>query len=306
MKTAAGDKRMDGILNIYKEAGYTSHDVVAKLRGILKQRRIGHTGTLDPDAEGVLPVCLGSATKLCDMLTDRDKVYRAVLLLGVTTDTLDTSGRVLHECPVKASADEVRAAILRFVGGYDQVPPMYSALKVNGKKLYELARQGKEVERAPRRVEIYDICIEEISCPRVVMTVHCGKGTYIRALCQDIGNSLGCGGCMEKLERLAACGFTADSALRLSEVERLQSEGKLESRLISSDDILKDLPALQTNQAADRLVHNGNRLEDRNFLQCRNLLGQARVYDSAGTFMGIYGRELEEDSWKPVKMFLGS
>ena len=153
---------INGIINIYKEKGYTSHDVVAKLRGILKQKKIGHTGTLDPDATGVLPVCLGKATKLCDMLADKSKTYEATLLLGITTDTQDTSGTILKESIPQTSKEEVEKAILGFVGAYAQVPPMYSALKVNGKKLYELAREGKVIEREPREVYIHEIIIEEI------------------------------------------------------------------------------------------------------------------------------------------------
>ena len=187
---------MDGLLNVYKERGFTSHDVVAKLRGILKQKKIGHTGTLDPEAEGVLPVCLGKATKVCGLLTDKDKTYRAVLLLGVETDTQDTGGRILSQKEIKAGEEEVRKAVMGFVGGYDQIPPMYSALNLDGKKLYELARQGKEVERKARRVTIHEIVIEKVELPRVTMTVTCSKGTYIRTLCHDIGQVLGCGGCM--------------------------------------------------------------------------------------------------------------
>ena len=181
---------INGVINIYKERGFTSHDVVAKLRGILKQKKIGHTGTLDPDAEGVLPVCLGKGTRLCDMLTDHSKVYEAVLLLGQSTDTQDVSGTVLQEASVEVSEEEVREAIMSFVGPYDQIPPMYSALKVNGQKLCDLARAGKEVERKARPVEIYEIQIEEIYLPRVRMTVSCSKGTYIRTLCHDIGEKL--------------------------------------------------------------------------------------------------------------------
>ena len=174
---------INGIINIYKEAGFTSHDVVAKLRGIVKQKKIGHTGTLDPDAVGVLPVCFGNATKLCDMLTDKTKEYRARMLLGKTSDTQDASGTILTEKEVTASEEEVREAVMSFVGTYDQIPPMYSALKVNGKKLYELARQGVEIERKPRIVEIHHIRIEEIALPYVTFTVGCSKGTYIRTLC---------------------------------------------------------------------------------------------------------------------------
>ena len=190
---------MNGILNVYKEPGFTSHDVVAKLRGICKQKKIGHTGTLDPEASGVLPVCLGNATKLCDLLTDKDKEYRAVLLLGVETDTQDTTGQILTEKEVNAGEEDVRSAILSFVGPYDQIPPMYSALKVNGQKLCDLARKGQVVERKSRRIMIHSIEIEDISLPRVTMRVACSRGTYIRTLCHDIGQKLGCGGAMERL-----------------------------------------------------------------------------------------------------------
>ena len=182
---------INGIINIYKEAGFTSHDVVAKLRGIVKQKKIGHTGTLDPDAVGVLPVCFGNATKLCDMLTDKSKEYEACLLLGLETDTQDISGTVLAEHEVKVSEQEVLEAIKSFEGVYEQIPPMYSALKVNGKKLYELARQGKEVERQPRKVEISYIRILSCELPEVRFVVGCSKGTYIRTLCDDIGKKLG-------------------------------------------------------------------------------------------------------------------
>ena len=187
-----------GIINVYKEKGFTSHDVVAKLRGIVGQKKIGHTGTLDPDATGVLPVCLGKATKLCDLLTDKDKTYEAVMLLGMTTDTQDITGRILEEKSTETlTADKVREVIESFIGDYDQIPPMYSALKVNGKKLYELAREGKVVERKARPVKILDIRIIEMDLPRVRMEVSCSKGTYIRTLCHDIGQKLGCGGPMK-------------------------------------------------------------------------------------------------------------
>ena len=197
-----------GILNVYKEKGYTSHDVVAKLRGITGQKKIGHTGTLDPDAVGVLPVCLGKATRLCDLLTDKDKTYETVLLLGQSTDTQDISGQILETNETKELNEEmVSAAIRSFVGEYEQIPPMYSALKVGGKKLYELAREGKVVERKSRKVKIHEIEILEIQIPRVKMRVSCSKGTYIRTLCHDIGEKLGCGGCMEELTRTRVSRF---------------------------------------------------------------------------------------------------
>ena len=193
---------MDGVLNIRKEKGFTSFDVVAKLRGILHMKKIGHTGTLDPEAEGVLPVVLGKATKLVDLLTDKQKTYEALMHLGLETDTQDMTGTVLCEKTVEVSEEEVEAVIRGFVGEYKQIPPMYSALKVDGKKLYELAREGKTVERKARTVHFYEIDIKEINLPYVRFSVTCSKGTYIRTLCHDIGQKLGCGGCMEELIRI--------------------------------------------------------------------------------------------------------
>ena len=214
-----------GIINVYKEKGFTSHDVVAKLRGIVGQKKIGHTGTLDPDATGVLPMCLGKATKLCDLLTDKNKTYEAVLLLGKTTDTQDITGEVLEEKSTEALTEEkVREAIEGFIGDYEQIPPMYSALKVNGKKLYELAREGKDIERKARPVKILDIQMLEIDLPKVRMEVSCSKGTYIRTLCHDIGEKLGCGGCMESLIRTRVSTFRIEDAKTLDEIETLKLE----------------------------------------------------------------------------------
>ena len=196
-----------GIIVIHKEKGFTSHDVVAKLRGILHMKKIGHTGTLDPDATGVLPVALGKGTKLVDLLTDKEKTYEAVLHLGIDTDTQDMSGTVLEEKPVNVTEEEVRKVLKSFVGEQLQVPPMYSALKVNGKKLYELAREGKTVERKARPVCFYEIEPLEFHLPLVKIRVTCSKGTYIRTLCHDIGEKLGCGGCMESLLRTQVSEF---------------------------------------------------------------------------------------------------
>ena len=207
---------INGLINIYKEPGFTSHDVVSKLRGIVKQKKIGHTGTLDPDAEGVLPVCLGKATKLCDMLAGETKTYEAVLLLGVTTDTQDAGGIIRESRPVSCTEEEVRRCAEAFLGEQLQVPPMYSALKQNGKKLYELAREGKEVERAARPVHFYEITVMKTELPRAWLRVTCSKGTYIRTLCHDIGEALGCGGCMEHLTRTRVGRFEWKDAFRLS------------------------------------------------------------------------------------------
>ena len=295
---------INGIINIYKEAGFTSHDVVAKLRGIVKQKKIGHTGTLDPDAVGVLPVCFGNATKLCDMLTDK---YRARMLSGKTSDTQDASGTILTEKEVTASKEEVREAVMSFVGTYDQIPPMYSALKVNGKKLYELARQGVEIERKPRTVEIHHIRIEEIALPYVTFTVGCSKGTYIRTLCADIGDKLGCGALMESLVRTRVGTFPIEEALKLSQVEELVREGHLEERVIAPDAVFEEYEAITALPEADKALLNGNKLYFGQVRAVRKRFADGewvRVYASNGTFTGVYVFSEEEHGFKPYKMFL--
>lgn len=295
-----------GIINVYKERGFTSHDVVAKLRGILKQKKIGHTGTLDPDAEGVLPVCLGKATKLCDMLTDKDKTYRAVMLLGRTTDTQDTSGKTLEEREVGITEAEIRAIIGSFVGESEQIPPMYSALKVNGKKLCDLAREGKVVERKARPITIYGIDIEEVALPRVTMTVRCSKGTYIRTLCNDIGEKAGCGGCMEQLLRTKVSRFELTDALKLSEIEELRDAGTLAERIVPVDAIFMEQPRVIVKPAFEKLIMNGNPLY-RNHVEADREPADGewmRVYRADGRFLAIYGYEAERKVLKPVKMFL--
>ncbi|MDO5573495.1 MAG: tRNA pseudouridine(55) synthase TruB [bacterium] len=296
---------MDGILNIYKEKGYTSHDVVAKLRGILHQKKIGHTGTLDPDATGVLPVCVGRATKLCDMLTDHSKTYRAVMLLGVMTDTQDLSGTVLTRAQesdmVHITKDAVCAAIMSYVGTYQQIPPMYSALKVNGKKLYELARAGIEVERKARTVEIEEIRILDVNLPEVTIEVSCSKGTYIRTLCHDIGQKLGVGAAMKELTRTKVDRFLLEDALTLSQVESLRDAGALEQHMISLETMFDALPKLTVDASLDKLLLNGNKFK-RTDEYTENT--QVRVYDSQGHFTGIYCKQQSE--YRPVKMFLGS
>lgn len=302
---------MDGIINVYKEKGYTSHDVVAKMRGILRMKKIGHTGTLDPEAEGVLPVCLGKGTKLCDMLTDKSKTYRAVLLLGRETDTQDTTGKTLAEVPVEVTEEAVREAVMSFLGQYDQIPPMYSALKVNGKKLYELARAGKEVERQARAVEILEIQVEEIRLPRVTMTVSCSKGTYIRTLCYDIGRKLGCGGCMESLLRTRVDRFELSESLKLAEIERLRDEGTLAGHVVPVDGIFQDLPVVATLPEFDKLVHNGNWFLAEQAVTAGQeetipaTVPRARVYDSEGQFIGVYQYSEEKQRYQPQKIFLG-
>ena len=298
-----------GVVNIYKEKGFTSHDVVAKLRGIVKQKKIGHTGTLDPDAEGVLPVCFGKATKLCDMLTDKDKTYETVLLLGKSTDTQDISGEVLKERETAHITEEMlREAILSFEGEYAQVPPMYSALKVNGKKLYELAREGKEVERKARQVTIYHINIKEIQMPRVCMEVKCSKGTYIRTLCHDIGEKLGCGGCMEELLRTQVERFELKDSIRLSEVADLWNAGELMAKVIAIDEMFSNYKKLVLTPEGERAVCCGNNFRNKDVAQGAEGVWfddgeRVRVYGVEDNFIAIYEYQKALHGFKIVKMF---
>ena len=291
----------NGIININKEKGFTSHDVVAKLRGILKQKKIGHTGTLDPDATGVLPVCLGNGTRLCDLLTDKVKEYEAVMVLGITTDTEDMSGNILSQNEVKLSEEEVREAVMSFVGEYGQIPPMYSAIKVNGKKLYELAREGKVIERQARTVVINRIQIISIDLPQVTFKVNCGKGTYIRSLCRDIGNKLGCGACMESLVRTQSGIFTLEKSYLLSDVEKIVKSGEIDKIIYPVDSVFAEYPEIMVKDREAFLVSNGNKFP----VADRNITGKVRVYrytDSAKVFAGIYESD-EQGFFIPVKMF---
>lgn len=295
---------MDGIINIYKEAGYTSHDVVAKLRGILHQKKIGHTGTLDPDAVGVLPVCLGKATKLCDMLTEKDKQYRAVMQLGIETDTQDTSGTVTAEHPVTVSEGQVRQVIMDFIGEYDQIPPMYSALKKNGKKLYELAREGIVVERETRRITIHGIEIEKVELPYVTMLVDCSKGTYIRTLCHDIGQKLGCGAAMAQLVRTCSGMFSLEDAVTLKQTEELRDAGMLEEHILSVKQILSYLPAFICGKDHEKALMNGNQLKPGWGKAPQGIAETMMVLDSEENLIGVYEWKNNTGMLHPKKMFL--
>lgn len=299
---------INGIMNIYKEAGYTSHDVVAKLRGIVKQKKIGHTGTLDPDAVGVLPVCFGSATKLCDMLTDKSKEYEALMRLGVTTDTQDMSGRILTETQVYVSEVEVEQAIMHFIGEYEQIPPMYSALKVHGKKLYELAREGKEIERQSRSVEIFSIQILEIRLPEVRFVVSCSKGTYIRTLCADIGQRLGCGAVMAHLTRTRVGNFRIADSITIDKVRELMQQGTYENYVIAPDSVFMEYEGAMVKCEAENALANGNKLYPRqlDFDHHKSFTDgeQLRVYNGNHEFRAVYIFAENEGVFKPCKMFL--
>ncbi len=300
-----------GIINIYKEKGFTSFDVVAKMRGIFHQKKIGHTGTLDPDAEGVLPVCLGKATRVCDMLTDKDKEYRAVLLLGKMTTTQDISGEILKEAEVDVTKEQVVETIKSFIGESEQIPPMYSALKVNGQKLVDLARKGITVERKARPITIYDIKIEKVDLPRVEMTVSCSKGTYIRTICNDIGEKLGCYGCMESLVRTKAAGFKIENAIKLSDLEKIVQNNEASKVINPIDSVLGGFPKIVASENAQKFVRNGNKLimeeisfEDNRSVNLEDETIQYRLYDYKGDFIGIYRFLTETKEFKPVKLFM--
>jgi len=318
---------MNGIINVYKEKGFTSFDVVAKLRGILKQKKIGHTGTLDPDAVGVLPVCLGNATKLCDMLTDKKKEYIAEFVLGKITDTQDISGQVIMETPVNCTETEVQDVIASFIGTYEQLPPMYSAIKVDGKRLYELARQGKEVERKTRPVTMYEIEVLKMNLPHISIRVLCSKGTYIRTLCHDIGQKLGCGATMISLERTMSGQFCKDTAYTLDEIVEIRDRDELDSILTSVDSVFSELPAMIMTGELEKKILNGNFIS---WKQCKAYLekrettipcigeqesvtsycdGQLfRIYKenkNSCNFIAVYRYDKSKKGIIPEKMFLG-
>ncbi len=298
---------INGIINIFKEKNFTSHDVVAKMRGILKQKKIGHTGTLDPDATGVLLVCLGNATKLCDIITDRTKEYEAEMLFGVTTDTQDISGKVIKTSDVIPSDEEIKKAIEKFSKSYMQLPPMYSALKVNGKKLVDLAREGVEVERKKRLVNIYSLDILELKYPKAKLRVKCGKGTYIRTLCHDIGESLGCGASLTSLIRTEVSGFRAENAITLNTLEKLRDEDKIKDILISTNRVFESLKKLYVNDESRKYAYNGNKLNNRNFTKLDTYFSNNEkvcIYDLDKKFLGVYEFLENENAFKPYKLFL--
>ncbi len=313
--------KYNGLINIYKEQGFTSNDVVAKLRGILHQKKIGHTGTLDPDATGVLVVCLGTGTKLVEMLTDHDKEYIAVCKLGVTTDTQDMSGTILTESEVHVTRQELHEAVQAFVGDYDQIPPMYSAIKQNGKKLYELAREGIEVERKPRKIHISAITILDDSNlekdSSFVMEIKCSKGTYIRTLCNDIGERLGCGAAMQNLMRTRVGAFALDSAVKLSQVEEMRDNETLESIIKSPEYIFKDLDAIHVSDNCRVILENGNSFRKDNLVSedpegvndkdfAKEMFSDGdmfRVYSEDDTFFGIYKYDARTKQFKVDKFF---
>ena len=299
---------MDGIINIYKEQGFTSFDVVAKLRGILKQKKIGHTGTLDPMAEGVLIVCLGKATKLVDLLAKDDKCYKTTMRLCITTDTEDISGKILSEHEVSEHINEqrIKSVLAEYVKTYDQIPPMYSAIKKDGKKLYEYAREGFLVERTPRSVTIFSITDISVKLPDVTFTVHCSKGTYLRSLCRDIGETLGCGATMTALIREEVHGVKLEDCYRLSEIEHFMKSGTIMNYLKPMDDILSFMDCLYIKDEYMKYLANGNKLKKHHFQTSDTMPKQDqifRIYAKEKLF-ALYQYDAGENIFKNYKMFL--
>ena len=301
---------ISGVINVYKEPGYTSHDVVAKLRGILKQKKIGHMGTLDPDAVGVLPVCLGKATKLCNILAEKDKTYIATLLLGMETNTQDTTGEETKQASKEQmetlTEEKVFDTAKSFIGDYEQIPPMFSAIKIGGRKLYNLARRGEVVERPARHCKILDLTVTNINLPRVDMHVTCSKGTYIRTLCHDIGEKLGVGGCMEHLVRSKVERFKVEDSITLSQIEEYRDKGTLEEYIVPVDEMLDGFSKCIVSDKAEQLVYNGNIFTSGNtLLKMNHEDGQTvRVYTHDGKFIGLYMFHGDKQIYKPVKIFL--
>lgn len=287
-----------GVLNINKPLGISSFEVVRKVKKLAREKKVGHGGTLDPEASGVLPVCIGRATKAIDFIMEGEKEYIAKVKLGVVTDTYDREGKVLHESNVSFTEEEIANAIFKFEGTINQVPPMYSALKQNGKKLYELAREGKEVYREPRRVTIYSIEILFISSPIIEIKVRCSKGTYIRSLCYDIGEELGCGAMMWDLKRTATGPFSIENSVDLKEL----TEDNINNYIISLDEVFSKFPKLVVNEKFERLILNGVTINDRTLLNKIEKFCKYAVYNNSDKLIGI---GLESDAgFKLIKLFV--
>ncbi|MBR3952463.1 MAG: tRNA pseudouridine(55) synthase TruB [Oscillospiraceae bacterium] len=294
---------MTGILPVKKPAGFTSFDVIGKLRGVVKTRKIGHSGTLDPMATGVLPLFFGGATKCCDILPNEDKRYVADIKFGIVTDTQDTTGRVLEEKESHVSKKEFEHVISGFIGKQMQTPPMYSAVKINGRPLYDLAREGKTVERAQKEIEVYDIKLLEFDehAQTAKIEVSCGKGTFIRTLINDMGEKLGCGASMSALERTMAAGFDISECYTIGDIEEMMREGTFEEHLMPVERLFEGLPRLVLSDFDKRLYRSGVPLE----LEKRGwsgISGNIAVFDREGMLLGISFMDEEENELKLRKM----
>ena len=286
---------MNGILLIDKPSDWTSSDVVAKLRGILRERRIGHSGTLDPLATGLLVVFVGRATRAVEFAESHDKRYIAGLRLGMRTDTQDITGNVLTQTSADVSREELENVLPQFRGEISQIPPMYSAIKVNGQKLYDIARRGGEVERKARNIYISSLDIIGFDELDYILDVSCSKGTYIRTLCNDIGEALGCGACMSSLRRVQAGDFTLDNAYTLQQVQEAADRGEADKLLIPVDSLFAEMPSLTVSAAAEKKLRNGNAVA------CDAPDGEYRVYSKDEAFLLI--GKVESGALRTIKSF---
>lgn len=275
---------MDGVINIYKPTGMSSFDVVAKVRKLSKCKKVGHTGTLDPEASGVLPICIGKATKIVDYIMSETKIYVAEVKLGIVTDSYDREGKILENNLVNVTEEQIKEAVYSFIGEIEQIPPMHSALKVNGQRLYELARKGIEIERKSRLIKIFDIKILSIDLPFAIIEVTCSKGTYIRSLCYDIGRKLNCGAAMWNLQRKASGSFNIEDSIELDKLDC----NKLEKYLVPVEEALNQYEKLYIeDDKFVKLLLNGVNIKDDAFLckiKSNNLF---RIYINDGKFIGL-------------------
>jgi tRNA pseudouridine55 synthase len=287
---------MNGVINIYKPIGVTSFDVVRKVMKVCKTKKVGHTGTLDPLASGVLPICIGRATKIVEYIMSDIKEYRVQLKLGITTDSYDREGKILNENDTYVSKELIINAISKYTGDIDQEPPMYSALKVNGKRLYELARQGITVERQKRKIHIYKIDIASVDYPYADFTVTCSKGTYIRSLCYDIGKDLGVGGTMWSLERTKSGMFNSCDSIDFHEL----NEELIHKNLISIDEALKNYDVISFNNKYGKLLLNGVKMNNEYLIKNIEIDKMYRVYIDNEDFIGLGQRD--DEGFKIIKL----
>ncbi|MCR4887883.1 MAG: tRNA pseudouridine(55) synthase TruB [Ruminococcus sp.] len=294
---------MNGILCVNKPAGFTSFDVVAKLRGILQTRKLGHGGTLDPMATGVLPVFVGNSTKACDIMPDNTKSYRAGFRLGEVTDTQDVTGEVLSRSDMAVSEDMLRETVPHFVGNIMQLPPMYSAVQVNGQRLYDLARKGVEVEREAREIQVSSIDIISYDAEKRegVLDISCGKGTYIRTIINDIGEKLGCGGIMTSLVRTSSGGFTLADCFTFEQIQQAKDEDRLEELILPIERVFAKLPKLRLNEAQTRMYRNGVKLDLKRVYNIKQGVTDYAVFGNDGKFIGTALADFENDILRVAK-----
>lgn len=294
-----------GVINIYKEKGYTSHDVVNIIRKKLNRIKVGHTGTLDPDATGVLPICVGKATKISEYISSSIKEYKATVLLGKETTTQDISGDIIKEAIVNCSEKEIQQVVNSFLGEIMQTPPMYSAIKIGGKKLYELAREGKEIERKQRKIKIHKIQINKfINKQTFEITVLCSKGTYIRTLCNDIGQKLGCGACMSQLLRTQSGNFYLKDSIKIEQLDDFINNDRLYDVIMPIEKVLEDYKKFIALEKANKFLYNGNKIS-LNYIKNSNKINENErilIYDEKNNLIGIY--QVLEDYIKPLTMLL--